>query len=282
MLDPITLLSVGAGLAQSAFGFVQKEKGKQRAKMNIREDYKIPNSVYDNLGMWEQMGQRGLPENSLEFINQNAIRGLSQSLSTGLQLGASPNSVNDYYQSYLDKLGEIGVKDAQQRFSNLNNLSNAREALANQQFIKFGFKDSKWKDEAQLSAMEQTQGMQNIFGGADTALSGIVSGKNRQLYQKQIDYNEKVLGINQPVNTGVAETVPTAGNIPIDPGSFGATSGKFADPYKANGGGYISNYLKKNGISNTDNNANEYFWQKYAGENPQWWLTPGERKYKFQ
>jgi hypothetical protein len=212
-MDPITLLMLGLGLGQTVYGFIQNGKGKQDARRNIRDPYQIPDETYQNVGMMQQLAQEGMPENELNFVHQNALRGLSASLSAGLQVGGDANTVGDYYQNYLDKLTEIGVRSAGMRFSNINNLANAREDLVNQRQIQFGYDDAKKRDEAQLATIEQQQGMANIFGGINTAATSVVQGENRKLYKDQIDKQNYALspdrnaGVNDVYDEGATGTI---------------------------------------------------------------------------
>lgn len=272
-MDPITLMMIGLGLGQTVYGFVQNAKGKQAARRNIRDPYSIPDEAYQNLGMWEQLGQEGMPQNELDFIHQNATRGLSASLSAGLQVGADANSVNDYYQSYLDKLGDIGVRSASMRFSNLNNLANAREQIINQKQIQFGYEDAKKRDEAQLATMEQQQGMQNIFGGINTAATSVVQGQNRQLYKDQIDKQNQALSLDR--NEGVTTGMPQRSYVPsVEMSSNIPAPGRNIDNTQV-----INNWLNRNNLSTNSSDNSSYFWRKYGQEgNLFWWTTPGEHK----
>lgn len=273
-MDPITLMMLGLGLGQTVYGFIQNAHGKQLARRTVRDAYQIPDEAFQNLGMWEQLGQEGMPQNELDFIHQNALRGLSASLSTGLQLGADPNSVGDYYQNYLDKLGDIGVRSATMRFSNLNNLANAREELINQRQIQFGYDDAKKRDEAQLATLEQNQGMQNVFGGINTAASGVVQGQNRKLYQDQIENQKIALGLDQ--NQGIPTQQMPPRTYRSDPiiGNRVPGVGQNIDNTRV-----IANWLNRNNLSTNSTDSSSYFWRKYGQEgNLFWWTTPGEHK----
>ena len=273
-MDPITLLMMTAGLGKSIWGGIQLARGAAMAKRNQRPVYDIPDEYYINVGTYEQMAQEGLPASDLDRIHQESMRGLSASLSTGLQLGASANTTNDYYRSYLDNLGEIGIKNSMARFQNINALAGSREALANQEFVQFGYnKDAPYKDRAQLAATEKSEGIQNVAGGIDMGISAIAGQESRDLYKEQINRNNGAMS-NETNSAG-----PTGGRTTFInqrvrwgaelPGEFD----EFAKGFRAESAARAaSRELARTGLPSSPN-ENNYYWRKLADS---WWLQPGQ------
>jgi hypothetical protein len=195
-MDPVTMLTIGMGVAKMGQGIAQNVKANQIQNRNIRPEYEIPEEYYENVAAAEQLAQRGFDEDSLSRQNNMALRGLSATLSAGLQMGMNPNQVGDYYSQYLDQMGDIAVKDIQLKFGNIDRMMQTRDALANQKFIQFGYnEDAPYKDRAQLATTMKQQATQNIMGGIDTAVGGFVAGEQRELYDRQIAVQEKALGL---------------------------------------------------------------------------------------
>lgn len=276
-MDPITLMTLGLGVGQLGYGFFQNQAGKQRAKRVVREGYQIPDEYYQNLGLAEQMAQGGIPQNDLQFMHQNALRQLSSQLSAGLRSGADANTAGDYYGAYLNSLGDIGVRNAQMQFQNVNALANAREALAGQKLTQFGYNDAKLRDQAQLATMEQQQGMQNIFGGLNTAASGMAQGEQRKLYKQAIDNQTKALGLD--LNKGIIDALGSVPNLqppaPSTSSSSGVYPGEAQAPQAASDMQSAASYLKQNSLTSPGTDDSGYLWRKYGGDGKLFeWTSP--------
>lgn len=204
------------GLGKAIYGGIKNASGNRMGKNNDRPDYEIPDEVFENVGMFEEMAQGGLPQDELSRLHQNSLRGLTSSLSAGLQMGADASTVGDYYQRYLDANSDLGVKNSLQRFSNLNTLANARNALIEQKFIEFSYdRDQPYKDKAQAAAMQKKEGVEDIFSGADTMLGAYAYGEASRTYQEEIDANNRALSVNPSAATPPATTPESSGRAPI-------------------------------------------------------------------
>lgn len=264
-----------AGLGKTIWGGIQEARGKALQNRNQRPVYDIPGGYYQNEGMFQQLSQEGLPASDLQSMHEMALRGLSQSLSAGTQLGASPNSVNDYYQSYLNNMQEIGLKNSMQRFTNINALAGSREALANQEFIKFGYnQDAPYKDRAQLATQEQTEGVQNISGGIDMGIAAEAGQESRDLYRQQIKNNTVSVSGGPASYTGghmtnsVGQREMWGSQVP---GEFDSWARQFqieSDTRAA------ARKAVEIGVPSAPN-ENGYYWRRLANS---WYMAPGENK----
>lgn len=208
-VDPITLLSVGAGLGQLAYGAIQNARAKKQAQMNPRPDYVVPQEYAENLSDAEARAQTGFGDDTLTRMHQNALRGLSASLTAGLQAGAMPNTVNDYYQSYLDNAGEVGMKDSLQRFQNVNSLFAARDQMAQQKFIEFGYnRDAPFKDAAQASSLQGQQSLTTIGQGVSGIINSFANDTARKLYTRQTESNNASLSVPDVEMGRTTDAVP--------------------------------------------------------------------------
>ena len=210
---------MGLGVGKAIYGGLQMNRAKKARDQNVRPEYDIPDEFYENESMYEELAQEGLPQDELSRLHQQSMRGLSASLSAGLQMGGSANTVNDYYQSYLDNASDIGLKNSLQRFANINQLANARNAVAEQEFIKFSYnEDAPYKDRAQAATQGQVQGMANLTGGIDTAFSAFAYDKAADTYQDRINTQNKTLGLGPTVNGNIDPNNPdiTRQNVNLD------------------------------------------------------------------
>jgi hypothetical protein len=253
-MDPVTILSVGAGIGKLVYGGLQEIAGNRTAAENQRPFYNIPSEIYKNVGTYEELAQRGLPEDTLNQIHQKAVRSLSQSLSTGLQLGADANTVDDYYQSYLNNATDVATRDAMIRFNNINSLAESRRQLADQEFIQFGYnKDAPYKDKAQLAAQEKTQGINNIFGGIDLAASGIANEESRKLYTDRTNAIDKSAYSHSPSTFDVSGT------------SIGSVEPKVTTPTTVTDSPWMSRIrVAQSSMAKGLGVGEDYYWNKLA------------------
>lgn len=188
------------GLGKAAMGAAQYAGSRADKKNNVRPDYEIADEHYENVSMYEQLAQSGYGEDALSRMNNQALRGLSTSLATGLQMGMNTNGVSDYYSNYLAQMGDVATKNIQMQFQHINNLAKAREDLSREKFIEFGYdEDAPYKDRAQAAAAGISQGIGSVIGGLDTAGQGLVAGGQRKLYEKQLDVLTGSLSNKAPV-----------------------------------------------------------------------------------
>lgn len=186
-MDPITIAMMALGAGKTVKGIFDTIQGKRLAANTILPEYEIPQGVYDNVGMFKNAAQYGIDSSSMNFATSRAQQGLTSSIGAALQLGASPNVIASFNDDYLNFLGDLAVQDSQARWGKIGALANANEALAEQEFIKFGIEDARAKDRLQAATQKSAEGFQNIMGGLDFAVGAYGQQQTRDLYKDQIN-----------------------------------------------------------------------------------------------
>jgi hypothetical protein len=183
---PITASLIAGGVlgaAQVGMGVAQYVQGRKAAKNNTRPTYQVQDEYQKNLDTTRYMAQRGLGEKALEYYNSNSDRGLQSTIDAQLRTGASPNSVSQAYDVYNQGLLRTAAADSQAWVENVNSAIKANYAIAEEKSKAWAINQyEKFKDNAQAASAQTSAGVNNMFKGANSAVSALSMYGVSQLY----------------------------------------------------------------------------------------------------
>lgn len=221
------LVTAGIGAYKTIKGIGDTADAKKRAKYNIRPTYDIAPEYFANQGIASNLAQGGLPDSSKNYYETNAERGLGSSLGALLQTGAGVNSVADIYDKFDQNNRAIASADAQQKITNIKNLMDANNQVADQRTQKWVIdKYQPFLDNAKSIAGEKAQGQGEIFSGLDS-ISGAVSSYAGAKAKQEDDINNP-----DPTKLAKGETPGTMGYKYDRPDLYGGSSMAIPD-YKS-------------------------------------------------
>jgi|GEM_PF-1862619 len=171
---------VGAGsLAYGAGSSISKnKKAKEREEAaGAKPVYNIQEPTLKNQGIAENLAQQGLSDESRMMYEQQANRGLSESIDALLKVGGGVNSVSDLYSTYQDKSADLANLNDQIKFRNQQMLMAQNEKMANELDKQYQLNVlDPWKDEKQAIAELRTIARNDLnvgIAGASNAVMGI-------------------------------------------------------------------------------------------------------------
>lgn len=157
--------AVGAGY-KIYQGISQNSAANKLQKGLVRPMYKIQDQYYQNQGLAENRAQNGLDENSRNYYNDQANRGLSSGISGILQGGGNVNSIGSLYDKFNQGNRAISTEDSQFKNDNIRYLIDRNKDLAGQETQQWAInKYEPYKDTATAIAGLRGAGSQNISGG---------------------------------------------------------------------------------------------------------------------
>lgn len=168
---------VGGSLAYGVGSKLSKEsKAKRMEKaLGAKPVYNIQEPTLKNQYLAENNAQQGLSDESRMMYEQQANRGLSESIDALLKAGGGVNSISDLYANYQDKGMELANLDDQIRFRNQQLLMSQNEKMANELDKSYQInKLDPWKDEKQRIAELRTMGQNDLNAGISMAANGLI------------------------------------------------------------------------------------------------------------
>ena len=198
-------VSAGVAVGSLAVGIYSSEKKKAQAKKKEKEAgqrpvYNIQEPTLKNQFMAENLAQQGMADESRMMYEQQANRGLSESLDALLKVGGGVNSVSDLYSTYQDKNAELATLNDQIKFRNQQILANQNQQLSNEMDKVYSLnKLDPWKDQQQAVAELRTMAQADMQGG--------ISGATQAGLAFSSNANKKWGGVNNgSAPTGIPTT----------------------------------------------------------------------------
>ena len=176
---------VGLGLAaaQTVLGAVQAIDGGAKAKrfMKQRRAFKTPEEVFKILQATQSI-QGGFDSTTLGYLTSTADNATSATLNAAKLLGADPNALSNILDQRIQAGFRIGAENQLENMKNFGKLIGAYGLVADNKAAEQKSQQDIIKDQLQAASAEQQAGLQNIAGGANTALSTFSSAKTASLY----------------------------------------------------------------------------------------------------
>lgn len=176
---PIPLLAAGlvAGGIKAVAGLFQKHKANKLLAANPRPTYDIPQEVFQNKGIAEQLSASGLPSTQYAQAQQNIQRQQAGAIGAAQTRRGGIGLIGNIQQRTNDATLGLDAKSAQMRVGNMQNLMKTNSQVAGYRDKAFDINKMQPFQENQAYARAlQASGNQNIMGGIDTALGGLVGG----------------------------------------------------------------------------------------------------------
>ncbi len=177
---------VGLGLAgaQTALGIVQAISGGARSKrlMRQRRAYQTPEEIFDILKAQQNRASEGYDPQTLNYLTGQVDRTSASSLDAAARLGADPNQLSAMIDQAIQSKFRIGAENQLQNMKNFGGYIDALGLVASNDAAEQKSREDLLKDQLQAASMQQQSGMQNIVGGANTALSTLSSASTADLY----------------------------------------------------------------------------------------------------
>ena len=194
---------VGLGLAaaQTALGLVQAISGGAKAKrlLKQRRAYQTPEEIFKILQASQSRAAGGYDPGTLSYITGQADRGFSSSLNAATQLGADPNQLSALLDQRIQSTFRIGAENQLRNMENFNKYISSLNLVAENDAAEQKSQQDLIKDQLQATSMQQQSGLQNIFGGANTALSTVSSMETANLYR------DRTKAITTPLSTATPD-----------------------------------------------------------------------------
>lgn len=189
---------------QAGLGTWQYLNAIHQSKMNQRPLYSINQEYQYNLDLLKS--SLGLPQSALNLYYQNTGQQRSQGIDALLAGGGSANQISQFLNQGNRDNQNILAMDAMQRKQDLQGIIGAQTMLANE-------KDKAWQlnkyapyaDKAQAIAQEKQAGIQNIFGGLNSASGAFATDATSKL----ADSLSGASGMDKVGATGSASYITT-------------------------------------------------------------------------
>lgn len=176
----VSIIAAALAAGTAIYGAVQKDKAAKAARNNVRPQYEIPQTEYDNLNLLENNAGHGMSDMSKQYLLNNADRGLAASIGAIQRSGGNSNAMSGLYDNYFNNVGSIAVQDDKRKYENMMNLIQQRQRMGNAKDKEWQINDyAPWQDRAAAYAQQQAAGQQTMMSGINSfggAMGNFASG----------------------------------------------------------------------------------------------------------
>jgi hypothetical protein len=186
-----TPVGLGLAAAQTILGGVQTAVAQNKMKklFKTRKAYETQQETYDIKNATAYNQQTGYGAKTLDFLETNANRGLTNSLSAILQMGGDPNMVSGLLDNYNQNIGKIGADDSLLQMKKFDQFLAATETLARSKDAEYQSKENLIKDQLQMYGQKAQAGQKNMQSGLNLGLSTLTSAEMMNLYKTKATTN---------------------------------------------------------------------------------------------
>lgn len=164
---------VGAGVSIYK-GIKQKQQAKQLEKDNPRPTENVPEEIYANQQLAQNMSLQGLPSEQYEQAKKNIQRQQAAAVASAQDRRSGVASIGAIQQGTNDAYGQLDAQNAAARHQNQLGLIGVNNQTA-------GWKDKVWDFNQKQRYIEQKNysmsllgsGNENIYGGIDKGIAGL-------------------------------------------------------------------------------------------------------------
>lgn len=205
---PVTaaLIGVGGGLLQAIFGAGQQKKANKQLKKLFaqRTPFQTPKEVFDVLNSTQYNAQSGYGAQTMDYLTNQADRGLASSTGTALRLGADPNVIAGLDDQYLQDIMKIGSNNSLLQLQNFDKFLNAKQLVAANKEAEWQSKEDILKDQMAMYGLKAQAGSTNVNSGFNLALTGLTNYAASTLYndQNKVTVNNVLGNTNLPPPSG--------------------------------------------------------------------------------
>lgn len=163
---------VGAGVSIYK-GVKQKQQAKQLERDNSRPTENVPNEVYANQQLAQNMSLQGLPSEQYEQAKKNIQRQQAAAVASAQDRRSGVANIGAIQQGTNDAYGQLDAQNAAARHQNQLGLIGVNNTTAQWKDRVFDWNEKQKYIQNQNYAMGLLgAGNQNIYGGVDKLLGG--------------------------------------------------------------------------------------------------------------
>lgn len=174
---PLLAAGLVGGAIKGIAGLFQKHKGNKILANNPRPNYDIPQEVFQNKGIAEQLSANGLPSTQYAQAQQNIQRQQAGAIQAAQTRRGGLGLIGNIQQRTNDATLGLDATNAKMRVANMQGLMNANSKLA-------GYRDKAFdinKMQPYIQNYNYAMGLKgagnaNIMSGIDTGLSAFAGG----------------------------------------------------------------------------------------------------------
>lgn len=183
---PVTasIVAGGAGLLQGAIGIGQTSKANRRLNklFKQRRAFETPAEIFEILQMTQNNAQTGFGAETLDYLTDQADRGLSSSLGAATRIGADPNQLSGILDGYFQDIFKIGSQNELERMKKFDALINATQLVAANSEAEWASQENILKDQMQAASGTLAAGQQNLQSGINLGVNALTTLAAKGLY----------------------------------------------------------------------------------------------------
>jgi hypothetical protein len=208
--DPVTA-ALTAG--QAVLGTIQAVSGSQRAKrlLQMRRAYQTPEEYYKIIQGLQSNAGTGYDPFTLNYLTNQTDQAFSSTLGTAERLGANPNDLSGLFANKVNSIMKVGAENHALNMENIGKYFTGLDVLGQNKAAEQKSQQDLIKDQ-QAAAADKQAGLQNIFGAANTFLSGYAADKANALFAPKPPVPPPPGPTYTPQSTTGDIRVPTAAN----------------------------------------------------------------------
>ncbi len=212
---PVDPVSAALTAGQAVLGTIEAVSGSQRAKrlLQMRRAYQTPEEYYKILQQAQSTAGTGYDPFTLSYLTDQTDQAFSSTLGTAERLGANPNDLSGLFNQKVNSIMKIGAENHALNMENMGKYITALDVVGQNKAAEQKSQQDLIKDQQQAAAADKQAGLQNIFGAANTFLSGYAADKANQLFAPKTTPTVTQPGPTYtPQSTTGDIRVPTAAN----------------------------------------------------------------------
>lgn len=205
----------GLGLVQSAIGLINAGKAKKEAEQlaKTRPQYEISPLADQYLSLTKSDLANGMSSAAEKAYNDLNNQQFSSSLGAIIRGGGDVNNIGSLYGNSQDGRTRLALMKDQLRLQQINNYARANAAMQQEQQTKWQVNEfAPWQDKAQANAAARVNAQGQIWGGLNTAASGVANAGQQMQEQKNLNV-PIVMNPNNPNFTPSGLALPE-NNVP--------------------------------------------------------------------
>lgn len=207
---PVDPVSGALAAGQTVLGAIQAISGSNRAKnlLQQRRAYQTPEELFKALNLTSNLASQGYDPFTLSYLTNQTDQAFNSTLGASVRLGANPNDLSQLFNQKVNQVMKIGADNHALNMENVGKYLGALDQVASSKAAEQKSQQDIIKDELQAANEEKQSGLQNIFGGANTALSSYTNQKAMNLFTDKhdatLDYLKNLFA--RPTATPVSAT----------------------------------------------------------------------------
>lgn len=229
-------VSAGVSLFKKIKAGNEEKKAEHEAAALRRPFYQIQPEYQQNKNIAEAQASGGFTSGEKQYLEGQRERGLTTSLDTIKQTGASVNQFGALNEVFLDSLKSEAAEDANRHLQNIGLFTNAAKDMAAQKTIQWGVNEKEpfetklaelqsRRTAAQTNQNNATDELIGSLSAAGTGINSFLKTKAAGVPAPEVDapvYNRK-FGLADTSGGGAGS--PAAGFGTIDPNSSSVFAG---------------------------------------------------------